>query len=154
MNIPLNLPEYEFKIRASGKNTYEIFDTTRRKYINLTPEEWVRQNFIQYLKDCFGYPSGLFSVEKTIVLNTMKIRPDIVIYSGSGTPFLIVECKAPSVQITQETFDQIAKYNLPLKVGYLAVTNGLKHYYCHLDYEQNSYTFIQNLPLYSEIKQG
>lgn len=142
----LNLPEYSFQLRDS--NRPEIFDSLRRKFVALTPEEWVRQNFIQYLIQEKKFPSGLISVEKELVFNSMKRRTDIVVYDKNAKPLLIVECKASSVSISQLTFDQIARYNMVLKVKYLLVTNGISHYCCIMDYQQNSYSFLKEIPEY------
>jgi hypothetical protein len=114
-----------------------------------TPEEWVRQNFIQYLIQEKGYPASLMAVEMGIdVLNTKK-RCDIVLYNALGKPTIIVECKAPSIKIGQDTFDQIARYNLTLNTNYLIVTNGLQHYVCIMDHENKCYHFLEEIPAYS-----
>lgn len=147
--VKLNLPEFVFSLRKRD-GLLEIFDEIRRKYIVLTPEEWVRQNFIKYLINKKNYPAQLMAVEKSITLNTMKVRPDIVIYTNKAYPLLIVECKAPSVIINQNSFDQIAKYNFSLKVKLLAVTNGMDHYYCKMDYSNKSYIFLRDLPDYKD----
>lgn len=147
----LNLPEFNFRIRKkNGKE--EIFDFLRKKFVSLTPEEWVRQNFIMFLIKEKGYPESLITVEKSLMLNNLLKRTDIVIYSNTGFPKLIVECKATSVKITQKTFDQIARYNMTLKVDYLIVTNGLTHYICQIDYKKQSYYFLKEVPFYNEIK--
>ncbi|RLD61179.1 MAG: restriction endonuclease subunit R [Bacteroidetes bacterium] len=146
----LELPEYQFKIKTSaGKK--EIFDRIRKKYVVLTPEEWVRQNFIAYLVEEKNYPASLISVETGLKLFKVKKRSDILIYQNTGKPIMIVECKAAKVKIDQNVFDQIARYNMALKVNYLVVTNGLSHYCCLLDYENNSYQFIENIPEYSSL---
>ena len=119
---------YKLKMKEIGKNIY-IFDEIRKKYLLLTPEEWVRQNFIQYLNQEKKFPIGLIGVEKIVSYNFIKNRLDIIVYDHSGNPYLIVECKAPHVNINQETFYQIGKYNSQLKAKYLVVTNGNKHYY-------------------------
>ena len=125
-----------------------IFDVVRKKYLLLTPEEWVRQNFIHYLNKEKNYPLGLMGVEKMVKYNNLKTRADIVLYNIEGNPNIIVECKAPNVKITQDTFNQIAKYNSQLKVKYLIVTNGMKHYCCKMDYETNKITFLEEIPIY------
>jgi len=125
-----------------------IFDEVRKKYLLLTPEEWVRQNFIHYLNKEKNYPLGLMGVEKMVKYNNLKTRADIVLYNIEGNPNIIVECKAPNVKITQDTFNQIAKYNSQLKVKYLIVTNGMKHYCCKMDYETNEITFLEEIPTY------
>jgi hypothetical protein len=141
----LNLPEFSFKLRnKDGKDL--IFDTIRKKFVILTPEEWVRQNFIQYLIHNLNYPQGLIASEFGIEYNKVKFRPDIVVFNQQGEPYLIVECKAPEVSIDQKVFDQIARYNLNLKVEYLVVTNGMKHFCCRLDYEEKTYKYLDYIP--------
>ena len=125
-----------------------IFDEVRKKYLLLTPEEWVRQNFIHYLNKEKKYPLGLMGVEQMVKYNSLKTRADIVIYNLEGKPNVIVECKSPEVKITQDTFNQIAKYNSQLKVKYLIVTNGMKHFCCQMDYVNNKITFLEDLPDY------
>ena len=125
-----------------------IFDVVRKKHLLLTPEEWVRQNFIHYLNKEKNYPLGLMGVEKMVKYNSLKTRADIVLYNTEGKANIIVECKSPEVKITQDTFYQIAKYNFQLKVKYLIVTNGMKHYCCKMDYETNEITFLEEIPVY------
>ena len=146
----LNLPSYNFKIRKNNNN-YEIFDSIRKQYVSLSPEEWVRQNFIRFLVEEKKYPEMLIAVEKSIKLNRMIRRPDIVIYDKTTKAKLIVECKAPSVKITQNTVDQIVRYNMTLKVDYLVVTNGLNHYCIQINYKENKYSFINEVPDFSEL---
>jgi len=147
----LNLPVYELKIKALKEKTL-IFDSVRKSYVALTPEEWVRQHILQYLISDKGYPASLLAVEKKIVVNTLSKRCDIVAYSSKGKALLIVECKAPDIQISQQSFDQIARYNMQLRVKYLLVSNGLSHYCCYVDFENNSCSFLQEIPSYHEIK--
>ncbi|MBC8146485.1 MAG: type I restriction enzyme HsdR N-terminal domain-containing protein [Bacteroidetes bacterium] len=147
----LNLPQYNFRIRKeNGRN--EIFDLIRKKFVSLTPEEWVRQNFLMFLIKKKGYPESLITVEKSLMLNSLLKRTDLVIYSNTGLPKLIVECKATSIKITQKSFDQIARYNMTLKVDYLIVTNGLTHFICQIDYKKKTYYFLKEVPFYDEIK--
>ena len=146
----LNLPSYNFTIRKNNNN-YEIFDSIRKQYVSLNPEEWVRQNFIRFLVEEKQYPEMLIAVEKSIKLNRMIRRPDIVIYDKTTKAKLIVECKAPSVKITQNTVDQIVRYNMTLKVDYLVVTNGLNHYCIQINYKENKYSFINEVPDFSEL---
>ncbi|UAB80228.1 type I restriction enzyme HsdR N-terminal domain-containing protein [Marixanthomonas sp. SCSIO 43207] len=142
---PLDFPKYQFRFKSSENKTF-IFDEIRKKFIVLTPEEWVRQHVIQFLISEKNYAKSLINVEKQLkVKNTIK-RYDVVVYNTDGSIFLIVECKAPSVQINQQTFDQIARYNLVADAAYLMVTNGLNHYYCQLDYENEKYIFFKDLP--------
>ena len=146
----LNLPPYDAKITdEDGK--IRIFDILRRTYVALTPEEWVRQNFIHYLINDKGYPSSLMANETAINLNNIKLRCDTVVYDKNLTPRAIVEYKAPTVTIDRNVFAQIARYNLVLKVDYLIVSNGLKHYCCKMDYAANSYTFMHEIPDYETL---
>ena len=141
----LNLPQYDFRMRKTG-NVTEIFDEIRKKYIRLTPEEWVRQNFLKYLISEKGIPVTLLGVEKAIKLYGMTRRFDIVAYSRNGKPLLLVECKAPGVKISQKVFDQAATYNIQLRVAYLAVTNGLEHYGIKVDFNNNTCIFLTEIP--------
>jgi len=145
----LNLPDFTFRIKNSEKHTL-IFDEFRKKDIVLTPEEWVRQHFVKFLVEYKKYPVSLIAIEKQLTINNLKKRTDILIFSSDGLPNIIVECKAPHIKITQDTFDQIARYNLKLKANYLIVTNGLEHYYCLLDHEQQSYIFLKEIPKYQK----
>lgn len=144
----LNLPNVELKIK-SKENKLFIFDDFRKKDILLTPEEWVRQHMAYYLILDKKYPKSLTVLEKELKLNGTKKRTDILIYNTLGTPEIIVECKAMSVKITQQTFDQIARYNLKLKANYLIVTNGLEHYFCQMDFENQQYVFLKDIPNYN-----
>lgn len=146
----LNLPTYSFKIKSASERK-QIFDEIRKKYVALTPEEWVRQNFIRYLIHEKQFPASLIAIEMTLQYNRMKKRGDVVVYDRSGKPVVIVECKAPDVKITQNAFDQIARYNMALMVKYLVVTNGMIHYCCSMDYEKKSFEFLEEIPLYKNI---
>jgi len=146
----LNLPNYNFNIKLEGQRKL-IFDSIRKKFVVLTPEEWVRQNFISYLAEVKNYPKGLIAVEKKVDVNRMPQRSDIVLYNNKAIPLMIVECKAHSVKISQETFNQIARYNMKLRVPYLVVTNGLDHFCCHINYEENSFRFIPEIPDYKTL---
>jgi type I site-specific restriction endonuclease len=143
----LNLPEYPFKIKEENQSFY-IFDEVRKKFLVLTPEEWVRQHFVQYLIREKGYPKTGIRLEGGLKLNSLQKRTDIVLFDNSGEKILMVECKAPSVKISQDTFDQIARYNIIHKVPLLAVSNGLQHYYCKIDHEKRDYKFLEELPAY------
>ena len=134
-------------MKSEGEKTY-IFDVVRKKYLLLTNEEWVRQNFIHYLNKEKKYPLGLMGVEQMVKYNSLKTRADIVMYNTEGKANIIVECKAPDVKITQDTFNQIAKYNSQLKVKYLLVTNGINHYCCEMNYEKNEIVFLEEVPTY------
>ncbi|MDY6800728.1 MAG: type I restriction enzyme HsdR N-terminal domain-containing protein [Bacteroidota bacterium] len=141
----LNLPTYSFNIKFKEQRKY-IFDFIRKKYVLLTPEEWVRQNFLKYLVEEKKYPASLIAVEKEFKLNTLSKRSDAVVYNRLGQPFLIVECKATNVKIDQKVFDQIVRYNMKLNVEYLVVTNGLTHYCCKIDVENQNYYFLKDIP--------
>ena len=143
----LNLPEYNFRTKTEEGKTL-IFDTIRKKFVVLTPEEWVRQNFIQYLKTEKKYPETLMAVEKQIMLNQTQRRFDLLIYSRNGQPHLIAEFKAPNVKITQETFDQVVRYNMTVRVERVVVSNGLQHFACEIDYVKNSYSYLPEIPVY------
>ena len=148
MKMPhLNLPKVALKTK-SVEGTIQVFGQVRKKYFVLTPEEWVRQHFIYYLNKEKNYPMGLMEVEKMIKYNSMQTRADIVLYNKEGKSNMIVECKAPEVKIKQDTFNQIAKYNFQLKVDFLVVTNGIKHYCCQMDYEKNEITFLDDIPVF------
>ncbi|WP_299002873.1 type I restriction enzyme HsdR N-terminal domain-containing protein [uncultured Tenacibaculum sp.] len=143
----LNLPSYTFKLKSNENKTL-IFDNLRKKYVVLTPEEWVRQHFVQLLIQEKNYPISLIAIEKQLIINNLKKRTDIVIFASDGNPNIIVECKAPHIPITQGTFDQIARYNLKLDANYLIVTNGLQHFFCMLDKENETYVFLRDIPEY------
>ncbi len=143
----LNLPSYAFKLKSNENKTL-IFDNLRKKHVVLTPEEWVRQHFVQFLIKEKNYPVSLIAIEKQLTINNLKKRTDIVVFSSDGTPNIIVECKAPKIKINQATFDQIARYNLKLNANYLIVTNGLQHFFCMLDKEKETYVFLQDIPSY------
>ena len=145
--VSLNLPKSEFKIKSS-ENTQYIFDIIRKKYVVLTPEEWVRQHIIHYLIVTKGYPKSLIAVEKQLIINTLKKRFDILVFNNTGLPKIVVECKSPNTKIAQSTFDQIARYNLNLNADLLMVSNGLQHYFCKLDAINEQYIFLKEIPSY------
>ena len=148
--LPLNLPSYPAKIlKRNGKNV--IFDTLRQKYVALTPEEWVRQHFVHFLTDFKGYPKGLLANEIQLDLNGTKKRCDTVLFNKDLSARMIVEYKAPNIEITQAVFDQITRYNMVLKVEYLIVSNGIRHYCCRIDYNTMKYTFLPDIPSYTEL---
>ncbi|TDR25503.1 type I restriction enzyme HsdR N-terminal domain-containing protein [Flavobacterium cheniae] len=144
----LNFPTYSFRFKNS-ENKVSIFDEIRKKFILLTPEEWVRQHVVQFLLQDKNYPKSYINVEKLIKINDLSKRYDGVVFQPNGEIFLLIECKAPEVTISQQTFDQIARYNLVLKAKYLMVTNGLNHYFCQMDFENEKYVFLKELPEYS-----
>ena len=148
--LPLKLPPYPFKITdTNGQLT--LFDVIRKRDIIITPEEWVRQHFVQYLINQKKYPKSLIKLEGGHKLHGMAKRTDIVVYNPAGEKILLVECKAPSITIDQKTFDQVARYNMVHKVKLLAVTNGLQHYYCVIDFEERDYKFIEEMPFYTTL---
>lgn len=144
----LNLPTYPFKIKSS-ENKYFIFDIVRKKYVVLTPEEWVRQHTVHYLISAKNYPISLIAIEKKVTVNKLTKRTDILVFNNQGNPHIIVECKAPSIKISQDSFDQIARYNLKLAADYLIVTNGLTHFYAVVDAENECYIFLETIPDYN-----
>ena len=148
MDFPkLNLPNVVLKTKLV-EGTTQVFDVVRKKYFKLTLEEWVRQHFIHYLNQDKNYPLGLMGIEKMIKYNNLKTRADIVIYNINREPSMIVECKAPDIKITQDTFDQIARYNFSLRARYLVVTNGIQHFCCLMDYEKPMISFLEDIPSY------
>ncbi|MBQ6200086.1 MAG: type I restriction enzyme HsdR N-terminal domain-containing protein [Prevotella sp.] len=146
----LNLPPYPIKIQEKGEKR-QIFDFLRRKWVALTPEEWVRQHFTHYLTEQKGYPKTLLANEVELRIGEKRLRCDTLLYNKELRPRMIVEYKAPTIQIQQKTFDQISVYNLLLKVDYLVVSNGLRHYCCKMDYERQSYQFLEDIPDYETI---
>ena len=146
----LNLPKYGIKI-ANENGHLTIFDVLRRKYVALTPEEWVRQHFVHYLIGHKGYPQTLMANEIQLAIGNKKLRCDSVLYDRSLKPRMIIEYKAPTVNITQKVFDQITVYNMLLHVDYLVMSNGIKHYCCQMDYDNQKYLFLEDIPDYQEI---
>ena len=146
--IKLNFPPYSFRFKSS-KNKTLIFDCIRRKYVVLTPEEWVRQHTISFLINEKKYPASLITVEKQLKINTLIKRTDVMVYNSRGTPEILVECKAPSLTISQNTFDQLARYNLAANSKYLMATNGMQHYFFETNTSNETYHFLKNIPNYS-----
>jgi hypothetical protein len=143
----LNLPTYLFNTKSESGRTY-ILDTIRKKYVLLTPEEWVRQHIIKYLSEEKKVPLSLMAVETGFTYNKLQRRTDVLVYDRSGNAIAIVECKAPAVKLTTLVFDQILRYNLNFKVPYLIITNGMQHYCCKLDFETSGYVFLKEIPSY------
>ena len=141
----LNFKNYQLKFKNNENKQY-VFDEIRKKNVLLTPEEWVRQNCIQFLIHEKKYPKSLISIEKKLSINSLPKRYDIVVFNTNGKVLLLVECKSPKVKISQNTFDQISRYNLAFKSQYLMITNGLRHYYCEINYANNRYLFLNELP--------
>ncbi|MCL6217412.1 type I restriction enzyme HsdR N-terminal domain-containing protein [Zunongwangia pacifica] len=148
--IDLNFPKYNFRFKNS-QNKIAVFDELRKKFIILTPEEWVRQHCTQFLMKEKEFPKSLINVEKQLKLGKLTKRYDVVVYNRDGSIHLIVECKAPHIKITQNVFDQIAQYNMTLDAEFLMVTNGLSHYYCKMNYEEGQYEFLKEIPAYKSI---
>ncbi len=146
----LNLPEHAFRITLKDEQHY-IFDEIRKKHLVLTPEEWVRQHFIQFLIKVKGFPKTLIQVEGGLSLNQLQKRTDIVIFNSQGKRMMIIECKAPAIKITQSVFDQAARYNSVHKTKWLVVTNGLRHCYAQIDHLKESFTFVEELPEYTGL---
>jgi hypothetical protein len=146
----LHLPPFQPKLRQ-GKKGAEIFDVTRKKYIRLTQEEWVRQHVIHLLTDHLGYPVGVIVAEAELRYHALKKRFDLLAYDLTGKPRLIVECKAPTLPLTQSVFDQIAVYNTAIKVDYLLITNGLVHYICQVDHQDGSFRFLEHIPAFHQL---
>ncbi|HMB62869.1 MAG TPA: type I restriction enzyme HsdR N-terminal domain-containing protein [Eudoraea sp.] len=144
----LNFPAYTFRFKNS-ENKVRIFDVIRKKFVVLQPEEWVRQHVVHQLIRDKNYPHGLINVEKILTINGIKKRYDVVVYNRDGSIHILIECKSPKIKVTQEVFNQIARYNMALRSSYLMVTNGLHHYYCQMDYEKEKYIFLQGIPDFS-----
>ena len=145
---PLNLPDYSFKIKSEGQRKY-IFDNIRKRYVVLTPEEWVRQNIIAWMVNDRKYPASLIAVELSLRINQMEKRADVVLFGHHGRPVMIIECKSPKVRILQKVFDQAALYNLDMQVEYLVVSNGLVHYCARLNHMEKTWEFLEDIPEYS-----
>ncbi|MCX6291774.1 MAG: type I restriction enzyme HsdR N-terminal domain-containing protein [Bacteroidetes bacterium] len=152
----LNFPGYNFKIIIDDQNTQssKVFDIIRRKYVSLTPEEWVRQHLIHFMVHEKGFPKSLIQVEKKILVNNLSRRTDIVVCDRQAKPLLVAECKAPSVKISQETFDQAARYNLSLQVKYFVLSNGKDTFCCIIDHQKQEYRFLEFIPSYPDLLPG
>jgi len=146
----LNLPEYSFRIKTTEGKTF-LFDALRKKYVRLTPEEWVRQNFVQFLIVEKKYSVSLIAVEAGVKVNNNPQRADLIVFDRTGAPILVAEFKAPDIKISQQTFDQIVRYNMQLKVKYLIVSNGLDHFCCQINYADNSYVYLAEIPHFTEL---
>ena len=146
----LNLPTYSFNLKLIEQRKY-IFDFIRKKFVILTPEEWVRQNFLRFLVEEKKYPASLIAVEMEFKLNKLSKRSDAVVYDRKAKPILVIEFKSPEVKINQKVFDQIARYNMKLNVDFLIVSNGLEHFCCKIDHENNNYTFLKYVPDFNQL---
>jgi hypothetical protein len=146
----LNLPEYSFRFKNSGGKEF-VFDALRKKFVRLSPEEWVRQNFVQFLITEKNYSPALIAVEAGVKVNNNPQRADMLVFDRTGSPILVAEFKAPEVKINQQTFDQVVRYNMMLKVKFLIVSNGLQHFCCSINYAENSYAYLPDIPDFSEL---
>ena len=148
---PLNLPLAELRIKTQNGKVY-VFDSLRKQFVRLTPEEYIRQQFVSFLIEHKGYPSGRLANEVGIVVGNVKKRCDTILYDSYLHPLMIIEYKSPTIPISQKTFDQIARYNLALQVPWLIVSNGMQHFCCRLDREKNEYIFVNEIPKYNRVK--
>ncbi len=148
--VQLNLPPYQIRVKETGGRK-QVFDILRRKYVALTPEEWVRQHFIHYLIEHKNYPASLLANEVPLQIGEKRMRADSVLYDNQLHPRIIIEYKAPNITLTQKVFDQITVYNLLLHVDYLIVSNGMTTYICKMDYEKQTYKFLETIPNYENI---
>lgn len=146
----LNLPTYAIKISGKGDKTL-IFDNLRMKYVSLTPEEWVRQHFVHYLIEHKHYPTGLLANEVELKIGNKKLRCDSILYNKVLEPIMIIEYKAPTIQLTPKVFEQITTYNFLLHVDYLIMSNGIQHVCCKMDYKNERYLFLKDIPDYNNI---
>lgn len=144
----LNLPEFKFNIKKTADKLF-ILDSLRKKFVKLTPEEWVRQNFIQYLIQIKNFPGALIALESQIEINGMKKRCDAIVFNRYAKPMIIIEFKAPTIAITQKTFDQAAVYNSKLHIGFFIISNGIQHYFCEINNEKMNYDFHPDIPDFS-----
>lgn len=149
--MTLNLPEFDVKLRRNTESKLQIFDCLRGKFVALTPEEWVRQHFVNYLAAFRGYPPSLMANEVGLKQNGTLRRCDTVVYDAAACPLMIVEYKAPTVALSPKVFDQIVRYNMELRVRWLVVSNGLKHYCCTVDFDSSTYSFVKELPTYQKL---
>ena len=147
----LNLPEYNFRIKKQDEKL-QIFDSQRKRYVTLTPEEWVRQHFIRFIIEEKGYPAAHLAIEKQLNMNGMKKRCDAILYNSHAEPIMIIEFKAPNVPISQATFDQVAVYNSKLNVIFFIISNGIEHFCCRVNTKTARYEFFSEIPDYSLLK--
>lgn len=149
--IQLNLPPFDIRLRGSDNTGVQVFDRLRRRWVALTPEEWVRQHFVNHLITDLCYPAGLMANEIQLKQNGRLRRCDTVVFDRSLRPLVIVEYKRTTVEITQRAFDQIARYNSVMQAPWLIVSNGLRHYCCRFDHSAGTYTFVSQIPTYRQI---
>ena len=144
----LNFPAFDFRVKNSENKT-RIFDEIRKKFVVLQPEEWVRQHVLRYLTEVKSYPPSLIAVEREIKLHGLRKRFDIVVFNPQGKIEILVECKSPDISISQQVFDQLARYNTQLNANFLMVTNGLDHHYFEMDATEEKYRFLPGIPDFS-----
>lgn len=149
--MELNLPSYDYRVRRHDDGSWAIWDRLRQRWVSLTPEEWVRQHFVEWLITEKQFPAALMGNEVSLTQNGIARRCDTIVADREGEPLVIVEYKAPTVNISQKTFDQIVRYNMVVHARYLIVSNGLNHYCCQIDYETGTYRFLEAIPCYKEL---
>ena len=149
--VELNLPEFNFKVKKTEGGSWAIWDRLRDRWVALTPEEWVRQHFVEWLITEKHFPAALMGNEVSLTQNGIARRCDTVVADRTGNPLVIIEYKAPHINVTQKVFDQIVRYNMVLRARYLMVSNGLEHYCCQIDYDNNSYRFLEEIPCYESL---
>lgn len=150
--VQLNLPAHRVPLRRNARALIEIYDPLRHRWLLLTPEEWVRQHFVAHLLSDLGYPAALMANEVSLKLNGLQRRCDSLVWNrADGSPLMIIEYKAPAVELTKKVFDQIVRYNMVLRAPYLIVSNGLTHYCCTVDCENGTYSFLKDIPPYSSL---
>ena len=149
--VELNLPEYDYKVKKRDDGSWSIWDRLRERWVALTPEEWVRQHFVEWLISDRGFPATLMGNEVSLNQNGIARRCDTVVADHTGEPLVIVEYKAPDITVSQKTFDQIVRYNMVLHARYLIGSNGLSHYCCQIDYSNGSYRFLSDIPQYADL---
>lgn len=147
----LNLPEFDIILRRSASGQLQVFDRCRAKFVALTPEEWVRQHFVNFLIEYRGFPPMLMANEVSLRHNGNLRRCDTVVYDAKIKPLAIVEYKAPTVAVTESVFDQVIRYNMVMGVRWLIVSNGLRHFCCEADLDRHSYRFLKDIPVYSQL---
>jgi type I site-specific restriction endonuclease len=147
---PLNFPEYEFRI-TSKDGKQQVFDIARKKFVALTPEEWVRQHVLHHLHKEKSVPLSLIGVEVKLKLNSLVKRADVVVYERTGKPLMLIECKSPQISVSQLVFDQAARYDMIFHVNFMLITNGISHYCCKFNHEEHTYSFLPDIPLYEEM---
>jgi len=146
--VDLNLPPFDYKTKQVEGKPY-IFDLLRRKYVRLSPEEWVRQHIVNLLLTHYAYPKALIRSEGGLNLNQTQKRTDVVVFDRQGQPFLVVECKAPHIPLTQSVFDQIARYNHVHRAPYIVISNGLMHYCCSVNHDTADVQFMDDFPAFT-----